>query len=133
MTAELGNGHVERLFDAIDLIEAGQRRAALPILRGLIQENGDNEEAWLWMSVAVDDIDQSVVCLDNVLRINPKNTVAAAALYRLRQRDLASERLRHRLRMTRNSAFLALWMLILILLAVIFFSTTTQMMALRAA
>lgn len=119
----------ERLFDAIDLIENGGRQRALPLLRSLIQENGDDEDAWLWMSVAVDDIDQSIVCLDNVLRINPNNSVAAAALYTLRKREIASEQQREKLRSRRNLAFSGLWLLVFALLIAIFFTSSAMMIA----
>ncbi len=107
---------VERLMDAIDLIEAGDKESARSILRGLIRENSNFEDAWLWMSVAVDSIDQSVVSLENVLRINPRNTYAAEALYRLRQPDIQSERERSRLTFIRDSARIILWILVLTLL-----------------
>lgn len=117
----------ERLFDAIDMIESGRRQQALPLLRSLIQENSNDENAWLWMSVAVENIDQSVVCLDNVLRINPKNSVAAAALYNLRKREIASEQAREKLRARRNLAFTGLWMLIFVLMFAIFVTSTVVM------
>lgn len=118
---------MERLFDAIDMIESGRRQQALPLLRSLIQENSNDENAWLWMSVAVENIDQSVVCLDNVLRINPKNSVAAAALYNLRKREIASEQAREKLRARRNLAFTGLWMLIFVLMFAIFVTSTVVM------
>ena len=95
---EAASRRIDRLLDAIDLVKANRGTEAQPILRGLIRENGDFEDAWLWMSVAVDSIDQAVLCLDNVLRINPDNVNAATALYRLRMAELASQQKRARLR-----------------------------------
>lgn len=108
--------HIDDLFDAIDLIESGDRASALILLRGLIRDNPDNEDAWLWMSVAVDSIDRSVVCLDNVVRINPDNQAAASALYRLQADEIASQSRRNRLRLYRDSALIALWTIVLGLL-----------------
>lgn len=106
------SARIERLLDAIELIHANRRQEAVPLLRGLISEDKDYEDAWLWMSVAVDSMDQSILCLDNVLRINPNNAQAAGALYRLRALELQDERKRASLRFYRDSAFTALWMLI---------------------
>ena len=71
---------LERLLDAIDHLKAERRDEARAVLRGLIAENSDFEDAWLWMSLTVDTLDQSVICLDNALRVNPANTQASAAL-----------------------------------------------------
>ena len=38
---------VHRLLDAIEMVEDNQRAEAREILRGLIQEDNDWEEAWL--------------------------------------------------------------------------------------
>jgi len=107
---------VDRLLDAIELVKADRREDAVPLLRSIIREDADFEEAWLWMSVAVDEIDQSIICLDNVLRINPENIDASTALYRLRQEEILEERRRERLRRIRDTANVALWLLIGIIL-----------------
>src|SRR5687768_3897102 len=79
---------ISRLLDAIDLVHENQRDEARRVLRELIGEDGDFEDAWLWMSVAVDSLDQSSLCLDNVLRVNPRNLEAAGALYRIREPEM---------------------------------------------
>lgn len=104
---------LEQLLDAIDLIKADRRDEALPILRGLIRHDSNHEAAWLWMSVAVESVDQSILCLDNVLRINPHNTIAAGALYRLRRDEMASEKRRAQLRNYRDLAVALSWLLIM--------------------
>ncbi len=128
-TQDEGAPPVERLLDAIDLIEAGRKAEARPILRGLIRENSDFEDAWLWMSVAVDSVDQSIVSLENVLRINPSNTRAAEALYRLRQRDLLSERRRSRLEFIRDTARALFWLVVMTLLFAVLFTSLFEMSA----
>ncbi len=104
---------IERLLDAVELIRENRRPEATSILRALIQEDSDFEEAWLWMSLAVESMDESAVCLDNVLRINPHNTQAAGALYRLRQPDLQAEQRRSRYRLQHDMALTALWLLVI--------------------
>jgi hypothetical protein len=103
---------IDRLLDAIELVKANRRREARDLLRELIQEDNDFEDAWLWMSVAVDSLDQSSICLDNVLRVNPKNSEAAGALYRIRIPEMEMEKRRTRLRFYRDLSFMAMWLLI---------------------
>jgi hypothetical protein len=100
---------IDTLLDAIELIRADQRESALALLRGLIREDADFEYAWLWMSVAVETLDQSAVCLDNVLRINPNNRDAAAAYYRISIPDIQMRARRDRLRMVRDVAGTVFW------------------------
>lgn len=117
---------IDRLLDAIDLIKEDERQQALVILRQLIREDKDFEDAWLWMSVAVEDVDESIVCLENVLRINPNNPIAAGALYRLRGDEMQSEQHRAQLRTYRDVALGAMWLLIGVLLMAIFVSSFTD-------
>jgi hypothetical protein len=119
---------VDRLLDAIEFVKEDRRDDARPLLRGLIQEDSNFEDAWLWMSVAVDSLDQAIICLDNVLRINPDNVNAATALYRLRMVEMASEQKRAQLRTYRDLSLIALWLLILFLLFAMLFSSSLNVM-----
>lgn len=112
---------IDRLIDAIELVKADRRTEACAVLRELIGEDGNFEDAWLWMSVAVDSLDQSSVCLDNVLRVNPSNHYAAGALYRIREMEIKAQHKRGRFLFLRNSAFIAMWTIILTLLSVLTF------------
>ena len=103
---------IDRLLDAIELIKADKRQDAQAILRSIIREDSNFEDAWLWMSLAVDEIDQSIICLDNVLRINPDNVGASTALYHLRQAEFRAQKKRSRLRQYRDLANTAFWLLI---------------------
>ncbi len=107
---------IDRLMDAIELVKEDRREEAVEMLRELIQEDSDFEDAWLWMSVAVDSLDQSSVCLDNVLRVNPHNSEAASALHRIRGPEMLFERQRNRLRLYRDLALSAMWLLVVALL-----------------
>ena len=107
---------IDSLLDAIELVKTDQREEAQAILRTLINEDSDFEDAWLWLSVAVDSLDQSSVCLDNVLRINPDNVPAAGALYRIRMPEMAFDKRRTRLRFFRDLALSSMWILVIFLL-----------------
>ncbi len=122
MTDEARAHRIDRLLDAVELIQADQRAEALPLLRELIREDKDFEDAWLWMSVAVDTVDKSATCLDNVLRINPKNMQASGALYRLKEAEMRSESHRAKLRGYRDLSLLSLWGLTLFVLFAVLFS-----------
>jgi len=100
---------IDRLLDAIELVKAEQHGEAQGLLRELIREDNDFEDAWLWMSVAVGSLDQSELCLDNVLRVNPNNLQAASALFRLRETEMLMEKLRTRLRLYRDVALMFMW------------------------
>lgn len=119
---------VDRLLDAIELVKEDRRQDAQQLLRQLVNEDSDFEDAWLWLSVAVDDIDKSAVCLDNVLRVNPGNQCAAGALSRIREPEMQMQRRRGRYLLLRDTAFVAMWMLILGL-----FCAITLMMAMASA
>ena len=116
MTDQDSAEHIDRLLDAIELVKANRRAEARHLLRDLIHEDNNFEDAWLWMSVAVDSLDQSSICLDNVLRVNPKNTEAAGALYRISIPELELERRRSRLRLYHDFALTALWVVIGVIL-----------------
>jgi hypothetical protein len=119
-------GRVDRLLDAIELVKQNRRDEARALLRELIREDNDFEDAWLWMSVAVDSLDQSSLCLDNVLRVNPRNSEAAGALYRIRQPEMEMERRRTRLRFVRDIALALFWLVTLTLLFTMFFTMMTM-------
>lgn len=113
---------IDRLLDAIDLVRAGEYDQARTLLRELIHDYNDFEDAWLWMSVVVDTLDQSEICLDNVLRVNPNNTQAAGALYRLRESEMLMEKRRARLRLYRDLCLGFMWILLVGLLYAVLFS-----------
>jgi hypothetical protein len=63
----------DRLNQAIQLIRAGNKQAALPILSEIVQIESNNESAWLWLFVCVDSVSQKEYCLQKALEINPYN------------------------------------------------------------
>lgn len=107
---------VDRLIDAIELLKADRRADARSVLRSLIAEDSDFEDAWLWMSLAVDTLDQSAVCLDNALRVNPTNVRAAAALMRLREGDHVLAVRRGRYKLFRDLSLTSMWLLVVVCL-----------------
>lgn len=119
---EAAADRVDRLMDAIDLLKEDRRRDAVRLLRELIREDNDFEDAWLWMSVAVDSLDQSSLCLDNVLRVNPTNSEAASALHRIRGPEMLVDKQRGRIRIYRDFALVGMWLLVFMLLYAMLFT-----------
>jgi hypothetical protein len=109
MTDADAAARVDKLLDAIELVKAERRDEARVLLREIISEDADFEEAWLWMAVTVDSLDQSAVCLDNALRINPRNSGAVGALLRVRAPEIAQARQRNRLRFYRDLTVGLMW------------------------
>ncbi len=79
-------GDVERrLKRGIEAAQAGEKERARDILLHVIELNQRNEQAWLWLSRVVETTADEIVCLENVLTINPGNTEAAVELEELRR------------------------------------------------
>lgn len=74
----------EKLEQAIHELEIGNKPAAVTLLAQVLKEDPENEDAWVWMSEAVDDSIKKVECLEKVLEINPFNQDALRGLEHLR-------------------------------------------------
>lgn len=68
---------------AISAIRAGRREEGRQLLNLVIQQNPNDDKAWLWMSSVVDSDDQRARCLYHVLAIDPENDLARKGLQRL--------------------------------------------------
>jgi predicted Zn-dependent protease len=75
--------HEEELKQAIALIKSGMKQDSIPILKGILKTDRNNERAWLWLSACVEKTEDKKYCLGEVLRINPNNEGAKIALGRL--------------------------------------------------
>jgi hypothetical protein len=61
-------------------VKAGRKAEARHLLEMVLDADERNEQAWLWMSGVVDSDDERIVCLENVLTINPNNQAARQGL-----------------------------------------------------
>jgi Flp pilus assembly protein TadD len=73
----------ELLEQGIALAKAGRREEARGVLLKVIEQDEQNESAWLWLSGVVDSEDDKVVALENVLTLNPNNEWAKRGLQML--------------------------------------------------
>lgn len=80
----------QTLQTGIDAVKRGQKRRARECLLNVIQADERNEMAWLWLSAAVESLDDQITALENVVEINPKNQAALKGLEHLRTK-LAAE------------------------------------------
>jgi hypothetical protein len=76
------------LDQAIQYLRAGNKQAALPLLKQMVQSEPRNESAWLHLYACLDDIGQKKFCLQKVLEINPDNVNARTALGQLNALEL---------------------------------------------
>ena len=83
---EFGVG--EWLRDGIAAAKAGRNEQARDLLLRVIEENDRSEQAWLWLSGVVDSEEDRLVCLENVITLNPDNVQARAGIGVLRERGV---------------------------------------------
>ncbi len=76
----------ELVQQGIAAVKAGNKAQARRLLGRAIQEDPRSEQAWLWLSAAVDDDQERLTCLDQVLAINPDNEMARRGAAALRQK-----------------------------------------------
>jgi tetratricopeptide (TPR) repeat protein len=81
----------EWLRDGIAAAKAGRRGQARELLMRVIEADERNEQAWLWLSGVVDTDEDRLICLENVLTLNPDNVRARAGLKWLQQRGIGVE------------------------------------------
>jgi Tfp pilus assembly protein PilF len=70
----------EWLYDGAVALQQGDKARALELLLQVVERDETIEEAWLWLSGAVDDIGDQRTALENVLALNPDNPHAKHGL-----------------------------------------------------
>jgi hypothetical protein len=68
------------LEQAVAHIRAGEIEKASPLLIEVLKQNPRDENAWLWMSRCVTEIEQKRYCFEKVLKLNPQNQHAIRSL-----------------------------------------------------
>jgi hypothetical protein len=81
---------ISKLLGAgVDAVKGKRLEEARDLLYQVIDLDEHNEKAWLWLSGVVEGIDGRIVCLENVLAINPQNGLAIEGLRHLRSQRRA--------------------------------------------
>ena len=70
-------------IQGITAAKAGDRAAARQLFDLALQHDPQDVQAWLWRSAVVESDAEQLVCLQQVLRIDPQNTAAAKGIARL--------------------------------------------------
>jgi tetratricopeptide (TPR) repeat protein len=70
------------LQQGIAAAKAGKKDKAREILQNVLAQDPKNETAWWWLASVLDKED-AIICLKNVLKLNPGNKEAQAALAKL--------------------------------------------------
>lgn len=65
------------------MAKAGKREKAHQLLLKIVEQDEQNETAWLWLSGTVQTKEDRQICLENVLAINPHNEIAKKGLKKL--------------------------------------------------
>jgi hypothetical protein len=78
--------------EGIAAAKSGRRADARRALMRAVELDDHHEQAWLWLSGVAEGIEDQIICLENVLTINPGNAAAERGLQHLRaQRPPAPE------------------------------------------
>lgn len=67
-------------------IRAGNKSEAQALLLKATELDQSNEQAWMWLSAVVETVEDQMICLENVLQINPSNADAKRGLELLRKK-----------------------------------------------
>ncbi len=78
--------HDRMLQEAIEALEAGQRKKARELLTRLLRADADNPIYWLYLSAAVETPKERRFCLERVLALDPDNEAARRGLILLGER-----------------------------------------------
>lgn len=70
--------------EGISAYRAGKKDEARALLMRAVEIDEHHEQAWLWLSAVVESTEEQVICLENVLAINPANERARQGLATLR-------------------------------------------------
>ncbi len=80
----------EALQKAIQAARSGRKVEARDLLLKLVEDDPQNEMAWMWLAGLVDSLEDRIIACENVLTINPANEKARAYLTKLQQQNKSS-------------------------------------------
>jgi hypothetical protein len=81
----------EWLYDGAVALSHGDKERARDLLLRVTEHDETNEEAWLWLSGAVEDIEDQEIALLNVIDLNPDNAAAKKGLEQIAAKKLTME------------------------------------------
>lgn len=75
--------YISIMRQAIDAIKAGDTELGKDLLITVLEQDENDEGAWLWMTRCVDDLETKRECFERVLSVNPSNVHALRGLARM--------------------------------------------------
>ncbi len=75
----------QMLYDGAVAVQQGDYERGRDLLLQVVEHDEGNVQAWLWLSGAVDDLDDQQTALENVLALDPSNAVARRGLAMIEQ------------------------------------------------
>jgi len=66
--------------EAMDALRGGNKTRARELLTGLIKEDQNNAEYWVWMSATMETSKERIYCLQTAFNLNPENASAKRGL-----------------------------------------------------
>ena len=66
--------------EAMDALREGNKAHARELLTGLIKEDQNNAEYWIWLSAAMDTAKERIYCLQTAFKLDPENASAKRGL-----------------------------------------------------
>jgi tetratricopeptide (TPR) repeat protein len=66
--------------EAMDALREGNKAHARETLTGLIKEDQNNAEYWIWLSAAMDTTKERIYCLQTAFKLDPENAAAKRGL-----------------------------------------------------
>jgi Tfp pilus assembly protein PilF len=75
----------QMLYDGALAVQQGDLERARDLLLQVVEADEQNVEAWLWLSGAVEDVDDQQTALENVLALDPDNRAAHDGLAYIQQ------------------------------------------------
>lgn len=76
----------QMLYDGAVAVQQGDLERARDLLLQVVEYDEENAEAWLWLSGAVEDLEDQQTALENVLALDPENVYAQQGLRYLQQK-----------------------------------------------
>lgn len=76
----------QMLYDGAVAVQQGDLERARDLLLQVVEYDEENAEAWLWLSGAVEDLEDQQTALENVLALDPDNVYAQQGLRYLQQK-----------------------------------------------
>ena len=66
--------------EAMDALRDGNKARARELLTGLIKEDQNNVEYWIWLSAAMETAKERMYCLQTAFKLDPENAAAKRGL-----------------------------------------------------